>query len=360
MGSFSLGKVIKNTGTGKIIKHYSNYEGCVVVIDTFQWLYKFKLSLLENTNDGHIIGLWNRVIKMLDNGILPSFVIDGKPPLLKRNILDKRRSIKNKAKTCLEKLDDSMANNSEKLRLTRRAITISSKEVQDVKQLLDDIGLPYIQAIGEADPQCAGMNIANKAHAVISDDWDLLIFGSRTVVTNFVNKKFIVEYNLNSILSKLELNYEQFVELAIVLGCDYCEPIRCINYNKKYAVNDLYEQYKKHKNINSLIQSLKNINSNRKKNHKPIKYIIPSDFINKWKDVKEYFLESKIYDPHSQENFMWNNPKYEVIEKKLIDTYKMPINLVGRHINKLKRIRKYYLSYGTIINFNKKNMKKIN
>lgn len=58
----------------------------------------------------------------------------------------------------------------------------------------------------------------------------------------------IKEFHLNKVLEGLELTHEQFIDLCILLGCDYCETIRGIG--PKRAI-DLIREHK------SIVISLK-------------------------------------------------------------------------------------------------------
>lgn len=52
----------------------------------------------DGVRTGHLVGLFNRSVMLLENGIKPIWVFDGKPPELKRNVLKKRKQIKTDAK----------------------------------------------------------------------------------------------------------------------------------------------------------------------------------------------------------------------------------------------------------------------
>jgi len=59
-------------------------------------------------------------------------------------------------------------------------------------------------------------------YGCISEDTDLLANGSDVFIRNFnINKNEIQEYSLQNILIDLEINYEEFVDLCILCGCDY-------------------------------------------------------------------------------------------------------------------------------------------
>ena len=82
--------------------------GKVVAIDAYNALYQF-LSTIRQPNgepftspDGritsHLIGLFYRTVSLVELGIKPVYVFDGKPPELKKKTLEKRRIHREEAK----------------------------------------------------------------------------------------------------------------------------------------------------------------------------------------------------------------------------------------------------------------------
>lgn len=51
----------------------------------------------EGNLTGHLVGLFNRTIQFMDNGVKPIWVFDGKPPEMKGKTLEGRKEIKDKA-----------------------------------------------------------------------------------------------------------------------------------------------------------------------------------------------------------------------------------------------------------------------
>lgn len=77
-------------------------------------------------------------------------------------------------------------------------------------------------------------------------------------------------------------NIFQFVDLCILLGCDYCETIRGIG--PKRAM-ELVSQYK------SIEEILKNIDKS--------KYVVPEDW--NFEQARQLFMEPEISDPETIE-----------------------------------------------------------
>ena len=60
----------------------------------------------------------------------------------------------------------------------------------------------------------------------------------------------IREYSLAKVLQGLEINFEEFTDLCILLGCDYCDSIKGIG--QKRAL-DLIKQ---HRNIETILKNI--------------------------------------------------------------------------------------------------------
>merc|ERR550519_2017452 len=77
-------------------------------------LYQFLIAIRDSTNPGlsltnehgqitsHLQGFMSRVLKMLEAGMKPTFVFDGKPPELKMLELAERREKKEEAQKLME------------------------------------------------------------------------------------------------------------------------------------------------------------------------------------------------------------------------------------------------------------------
>lgn len=64
----------------------------------------------------------------------------------------------------------------------------------------------------------------NDIYAAATEDMDTLTFGSKLLLRGFNSKKEpITEINLDLILEGLKLNMDEFVDLCILCGCDYCD-----------------------------------------------------------------------------------------------------------------------------------------
>lgn len=320
-------------GIKNLLKFLSNYDGILkeindnnfnkqkVAIDISIILYKVIIAIRNTGADltnkkgdivSHILGLFNKTIYLLKKNIIPIYVFDGKAPELKSKVIQERKDIKKKAWEKLESIKDE----KEKIKYFKRTVSISWKQLEECKELLKLMGIPYVEAPEEADSQCAWLVKNGYASGVLTEDMDILTFGSSKIYRNLGSfKKKTLEINLNDILQKIKLNYDQFIELCILFGCDYCDRIKDI------SPENLYNIYIKFKNINDTFKYLKEKN-----------YNIPT--IDNIELIKDYFKNPPVLD--NIENIELYEPRIDKLEDKLVNEYGLIKSKIINKINFLK------------------------
>ncbi|NXM47446.1 GEN endonuclease, partial [Gymnorhina tibicen] len=91
-------------------------------------------------------------------------------------------------------------------------------------ELLECLGVPWVQAAGEAEAMCAYLNAKGHVDGCITNDGDVFLYGAQTVYRNFaMNAKdpHLDCYTMSSIKEKLGCDRESLIGLAVLLGCDY-------------------------------------------------------------------------------------------------------------------------------------------
>jgi flap endonuclease-1 len=292
----------------------------IIVIDIsiliYQHIIAIKGSGLDLTNKegiftSHIQGIISKIIFLTSNKIKPIFVFDGKPSKLKEKTINLRTEAKCKAQEKINEVDEET-----QIKLSKQCVNIGPIEIDYAKQVIKLLGLPYIEADEEADPQCAFL-VRNKiAHGVFTEDMDLLTFGSFRVYRNLSTdkKKPIIEYNLKIILQELDINYPQFIDLCILFGCDYVDTIKGIGKVNAYK---LIKEYKK---IETILEEKK--------------YQVPDLF--DYKSARDYFKNPT--GKNLNEGTKWNRPKFEEFKNLLIDKLQFNEKKVDNYITKLKTI----------------------
>jgi len=97
-------------------------------------------------------------------------------------------------------------------------------------KLTSMMGIPVIVAPSEAEAQCASLAREGAVYAAGSEDMDTLTFGGsilyRHLTFSEAKKAPIMEVSLEKALEGLEMDMSTFIDLCILLGCDYLEPIK--------------------------------------------------------------------------------------------------------------------------------------
>jgi flap endonuclease-1 len=100
----------------------------------------------------------------------------------------------------------------------QRNISITSIMKNDAIKMLKLMGVPVIEAPCEAEAQCAELTRAGKTYATATEDMDALTFRSAVLLRGFNTKKEpIVEITYETVLEEFGMNYEEFVDLCILV-----------------------------------------------------------------------------------------------------------------------------------------------
>ena len=118
---------------------------------------------------------------MLEAGIKPVYVFDGKPPSFKEGELAQRRARKEAAAEELRAATE--AGDDEGMRKhSRRSASVTKKMNADAQRLLALMGCPVVLAPEEAEATCAHLVKSKLAYAAATDDMDVLTFGANVMV----------------------------------------------------------------------------------------------------------------------------------------------------------------------------------
>jgi flap endonuclease-1 len=310
-------------------KQFIDFTGKKIAIDASLLIYSYVIAIRNSSYDltnidgdltSHIHAVVSKTLLYLDNKIIPIFVFDGKPPNLKNDVLDKRRDDRESARKLLDDMSDD--DTEKKIKLFKKTTVITWKQMEQCKEILKAMGIPVIEAPEESDSQCASLTINNNVYGVGSEDMDHLTFGSKKLLRNISSSKKneIIEYDLDKILEELKYTEEQFIDLCILLGCDYVEHIDGIGVKKAKEIIDEFKSIE-----NFLEKSLDVINE---------KYIISKDYLMKVKTARNYFLTApsvSLLDIQLKLNL----PNEKKIKDLLINKYSYSKTKVDKIIKKI-------------------------
>ena len=255
-------------------KKYKDYSGKVIAIDASLKIYKDLTAMRKSGKDlttkegvvtSHLHGLLFLINKLLINKITPVIVFDGKPPEIKKGTLKKRADVKKLASNMLE---ENLVNLSmeEKITYFMQSTKISPEIIKDTKTMLTTLGISYIDSPEEADAQMVCLLQNKLAYAVATEDMDLLTFGADRVLKNFFATKEdeITEIDRDKMLKELKLTSKQFIDLSILMGCDYLPTIEKVGLVKSY---DYITKYKSLEEIFKKVDQPENYNYEEVRNY---------------------------------------------------------------------------------------------
>jgi len=135
-------------------------------------------------------------------------------------------------------------------------ISINEDDLDLSRELFDILQIPYTKAISEAEAYSSYLCIHGKIDAVLSEDTDVLAYGSPLFLTKIdTMNDTVVCINYQKMLDELEMTKESFVDLCIMLGCDYNSNVPKVGLEKSYALMkrykniDLIDEIKEHVDI---------------------------------------------------------------------------------------------------------------
>ncbi|KAI1939344.1 Elongation of fatty acids protein 2 [Ophidiomyces ophidiicola] len=298
--------------TGEI----KNQFGRKVAIDASMSIYSFLIAvrsdgqqLMNETGEttSHLMGFFYRTLRMVDNGIKPLYVFDGAPPKLKSGELAKRMARKQEAAEQHEEAKET-GTAEEVEKFSRRTVRVTREHNEECKRLLKLMGIPYIDAPTEAEAQCAVLARAGKVYAAASEDMDTLCFDSPILLRHLTfseqRKEPILEIHLDRVLEGLQMDRKQFVDLCILLGCDYVDPI------PKVGPNTALKMIRDHGTLEKVVEAIQN---DPKK-----KYSLPEDW--PYEQARDLFFEPDVRSAdHPDCDFKWDAPDVEGLVKFLVE-----------------------------------------
>jgi len=241
---------------------FKDFKERVIVLDAHNILHQFLSSIRQRDGTplkdsqgritSHLSGLLYRTAHMVETKIRPVYVFDGQPHPLKARTIRQRRQRKEQAerewKEALEKGDLETAKS--KAQQTSR---VTSEIIKQSKQLLEALGIPFIQAPSEGEAQASYMVQRADAYAVGSQDFDCLLFGAPILVRNLTSSErrklpskqaytsvHPERINLESGLQRLGVSREQLVDIALLVGTDFNDGIK--GYGPKKSLKLLKEK----------------------------------------------------------------------------------------------------------------------
>ena len=257
-------------------------SGRTVAVDAYNALYQFLSIIRGETGEplmdsegkvtSHLSGLFYRNLNLLTLGIRPVYVLDGKPPEMKRVEIERRRAARQEAVIMYERAMQRGDVESAKKYASATSV-MKDYMIVDTKKILTLLGIPYIEAPSEGEATAAELCQKGIVTDVASQDYDSLLFGAKKLIRNLTisgrrklpGKNVFInlepeEVELHAVLSELQLSREQLIDVAILLGTDF-NPDGFEKVGPKTALKHI-RMYGKLEKIPQLQEQIKQINFN--------------------------------------------------------------------------------------------------
>ena len=275
----------------------------------------------------HLYGLLFRINFYYSKKIIPIFCFDGRVSELKRVIT---KDMLNDFRVTKQWYQDAIKSNNRKL---ARQIALSKEflwpnMIEESKNLLGSLGIPYIESPASAESQCAYLVKKKIANYSNSQDYDSLLFGCPHIIQNlskslkrkikgtWTYKKIApIVIELKENLEILGINQFQLVDMAILIGTDYFSGI------KRIGPKTALELIKKHHNLETII-------SCEKEN-----YDFNGLTDEKIKQIRRIFLLPDVIS--SFDNLQWDYPNNSRIQELLCEDHTLNKERVENNLNKL-------------------------
>lgn len=309
MGIRYLNRFFKEEATQGIkLISLKQLSGKKIAIDISIYMYKYasENSLIEN------IYLLLSVLRHYN--IIPIFIFDGKAPIEKKELLQKRKEDKKAAEEEYAILQNKLAINQEMDEiekqeivtnmdlLKKKFVNISRKDIEIVKRLIRAYGATYYDAPGESDEICALLTIKGKVWATLSEDMDMFVYGCPRVIRymSLLNHTAVL-YDTKNILELLGINQKYLREICVLSGTDYNSVEETKNSPNLYTTLKYFKKFFKEK--------IKAENNNEEQNIEFYDWLVCNTNY-----IKDLDLLQKIYDIFDLTKNHQNIKKFEDIK----------------------------------------------
>ncbi|HEV8360970.1 MAG TPA: hypothetical protein VGR28_11000 [Candidatus Thermoplasmatota archaeon] len=206
-------------------------RGRTVAVDADNLIWSFVTAMAatgDAPTNAHLLGLAGRLRLYARWGARSIWVFDGAQPSLKEATLLARA----------ERIDTARAAGNQ-----LGGTEVTEDDLAECRALLGLLGVPFLEAPGEAEAQCAQLVASGKAWAAVTQDWDIALFGAPRALRNLTGSTTRAPeiLDLPAALAMAGLSREELVDAAILIGTDYNEgipgigPVKAVRLVKKHG-----------------------------------------------------------------------------------------------------------------------------
>lgn len=189
------------------------------------------------------------------------------------------------------------------------AVDITPEMASSLIQILKQMNVEYYVAPYEADAQLAYLYLTGRAHVVITEDSDLLIFGVKRVLFKMDKQGNGIEVDLSKLSEVEELNFKNFtgdmlLTTCIVSGCDYIDSIKGIGFKKAHKLVLEYGS-----DISKILKFIR----------REGKLLVPADYERTYEKALLTFKFQLVYCPTEKKLVHLHDPETHELGKRLLN-----------------------------------------
>ncbi|KAF2857631.1 PIN domain-like protein [Piedraia hortae CBS 480.64] len=270
--------------------HLRSFQGQTLGVDAYGWLHRGTVACAVELAQGkptrkHIEFALNRVRMLLHFGVKPFLVFDGDYLPSKAHTEKERAQRRREArKLGLELMKTGrLAQAHAEL---QKAVDVTPAMARELIDELKKLQVPYIVAPYEADSQLVFLEKSGLVDGIISEDSDLLVFGTKCLLTKMDAHGECVVILRRDFTACREINLAgwtdaEFRTMAMLSGCDYLPGI------DKIGLKTAYRLVRKHKTIEKVVRVIQFDGKSK----------VPKDYLESFKRAERTFLYQWVYCP---------------------------------------------------------------
>lgn len=314
-------------------------QGKTFTVDAHNIIYQFLSSIRQRDGSyltdskgqvtSHLVGLFNRMTKLMKKNMNFIYCFDGQVPELKHGELKQRRIKKEKAQ---EKYEKAKAKGDAKamLKYAQQSSKLTAPMIEEAKKLIEALGQTWVQSPSEGEAQASHMVKKGDAYAVISQDADCFLFGSPRLVKNLTitgrrkkpGKQTYTKINpeilsLSDSLNTLGIEHDQLIALGILVGTDF-NPKGIKGIGPKTGL----KKVKEHKDHEELFKEVE----------------WEEHFDIDWRDVMDAIKNMEVTDDYEIE---FKSPDHDAVIELLVEKHDFDRERVEKTLKDLEKARQF-------------------
>jgi len=248
-----------------------------VLVDALNILYTYRIK----NNNKNYNSVKNICRLILSFQLKPIFIFDG-------------HSAHNKRRRTIQSNKDSNKDSNKNGKDNKN--DVNKIDINNYKNILSEMKIPFINDLCEADPQCAALSMYyDNICGVISNDTDMLIYGCNTMFPHFtynyihlyksicvIRRERIFKFISDEInkYKSVVINNDIFIKWNILMGTDYC-----------------YGIVNKDKNLQLILKSFVDNDFDINKTINENKFMVNHNLIHKFDSILDIYTNTLIRDP---------------------------------------------------------------